>query len=258
MKRKLFAFDVDGTLLDHKYNEVQKSAIETVRKLKEQGHIVGIATGRNQSQFEQALNPAEFDFRILLNGGYLEIGGKRVKEVKFSQKQKNELCDLFDDLDIEYGISTDHHLYAKNPSSQGVKRVIDTFHVLTPEKKTDLRTLPVFQFSIYEPTTRLDDIEKIHEKYVVHKLGDFGLDVCLTNVNKGYMLEEVAKHFEIDMKDTIAFGDADNDSMLLKEAGIGVAMGNGSENAKKNSDKITTESYNHGIYNAVKELGYIN
>ncbi|AIO18002.1 Putative phosphatase YwpJ [Candidatus Izimaplasma bacterium HR1] len=257
MTKKLFAFDVDGTLLDHKYNEVPASALDTIEHLKKQGHVVGVATGRNQSQFQKALNPEDFDFVIYVNGGYLEIDGKKVYDIQFSQKQKNHLCDLFDDLDLKYGITTEHHLYSPHPMADNVQRIIKAYRVITPERKSDLRTLPVYQFSLYEGENALEVVSELEKNYSVHSLGEFAYDITIPKINKGIMLKEVAKIFNIDMKDTIAFGDGDNDRDLLKEAGIGIAMGNAVESAKKAADKLTTPSYENGVYNGVKELGYI-
>lgn len=71
------------------------------------------------------------------------------------------------------------------------------------------------------------------------------------------MIEKVAKYYNLSLEDTIAFGDGDNDRMFLKKAGVGVAMGNGCESSKLSADFVTTESYNNGIYNGVKQLGYV-
>lgn len=257
MSKKLFAFDVDGTLLDHKYKEVPKSAMETILKLKDKGHVVGVATGRNQSQFLKALDPTIFDFVVYCNGGYLEINNKKIYDIQFSQSEKNELCDLFDEMGYQYGITTHHHLYSPSPNSEGVQRVIQAYSVITPEKKKDVRPLPVYQFSLYEGENAREVLEKIKDKYVIHSLGDWGWDIVTPKINKGIMLKEVANIFNVDIKDTIAFGDGDNDRLFVKEAGIGVAMGNATDSVKEGADYITTESYNDGVYNGVKHLGFI-
>lgn len=163
MNKKLFAFDVDGTLLDHKTRTIPISAMETVKELRKQGHIVGVATGRNQSQFEKALNAKDFDFVMLCNGGYVEVNGHKIYDIQFSQKDKVYLCDLLDDLDYQYTITTEHHLYSKNPYHEKVQKTIKAFDVITPEKKQDVRTLPVYQFTIYEsviPDKILDELKK--------------------------------------------------------------------------------------------------
>lgn len=257
MTKKLFAFDIDGTLLDKTNNQVPQSALNTIRHLRKQGHIVGASTGRNQSQLRRAIDPKEFDFCIICNGGYLEINGEKVYDIQFSLEQKGKLCDLFDHLGLEYGITTEHHLYAKNPNSFGVQKLVKDADVITPELHSNLRELPVYQFTIYEGEEAQALVKHIEGEYNIHASGGHAFDIVIPDINKGKMLHEVAKIFHIDMKDTIAFGDSDNDRLILKEAGIGVAMGNASERTKLSADFVTTEAFNDGIYNGVKTLGYI-
>ena len=49
------------------------------------------------------------------------------------------------------------------------------------------------------------------------------------------------------LADCLAFGDADNDYDMLKEAGIGVAMENGSSLTKSAADYITLDCDSNGI-----------
>lgn len=253
----LFAFDIDGTLYDHKSQSIPQSALDTIKSLKHQGHIVGVSTGRNKRQLEKAVDPALFDFIMLVNGGYVEIDGKKVLSTPFSYEQKNTLVSLFEGFGYEYGITTYKNLHAPHPMSDNVQRVIQTYQVITPEQTSDIRPLEVYQFSLYEPLDVYDSIKHLSKDYQIHSLGDYGYDLVIPGVNKGYTLQKLAKHYQIDMKDTIAFGDSDNDTLMLKMAGKGVAMNNGTKAAKCSADMITTDVFNHGIYEGVKKLGYI-
>jgi hydroxymethylpyrimidine pyrophosphatase-like HAD family hydrolase len=44
---------------------------------------------------------------------------------------------------------------------------------------------------------------------------------------------------------------------MLKAVGTGVAMGNGTDEAKRNANVITTDVDNDGIWNGLKELKLI-
>ena len=61
----------------------------------------------------------------------------------------------------------------------------------------------------------------------------------------------------IDVADTIAVGDSINDVDMLKHAGIGICMGNGSEPAKECADYITTDIFEDGIYHAMEHFGLL-
>ena len=45
--RKLVSFDLDMTLLDHETYEIPGSALEALERLRERGHVVVLATGRD-------------------------------------------------------------------------------------------------------------------------------------------------------------------------------------------------------------------
>lgn len=57
-------------------------------------------------------------------------------------------------------------------------------------------------------------------------------------VDKGIGLEKLCEHLGIDIKDTIAVGDADNDIGIFKKAGLKIAMDNANSNIKGFSDVI--------------------
>jgi len=56
----------------------------------------------------------------------------------------------------------------------------------------------------------------------------------------------------------MAFGDGGNDISIIKQAGIGVAMGNAGDEVKKNADFTTTSVDEDGIMNALIKYGVIS
>ena len=255
--KKLFAFDIDGTLLDHSTYTVPSSALEAIKKLRKNGHIVGIATGRNRSQTMNVINPKDFDFIILLNGGYLEIDGVKVKSNNFSKEQATKINSMLDQYNMEYTVSNHDKNHSQTPSSEKVMRVINFFNVDVPDLETNLQNLETYQYSVCEYPEQAKLLHELDSFCVFHALAEFGFDICKKDVNKGAMLREVAQMFDVDMEHTFAFGDADNDQEFLRFAGTGIAMGNASEKAKANADHITTHVGDNGISNAIKKFGFI-
>ena len=73
MKRKLFAFDIDGTLLDTN-KQALDSTREALDKLRKAGHLVTIATGRSRFHAQEVIRDLAFTNYILCNGaaGFLD------------------------------------------------------------------------------------------------------------------------------------------------------------------------------------------
>lgn len=75
--------------------------------------------------------------------------------------------------------------------------------------------------------------------------------------HKGTGIARVCEILDMDIGDTFAFGDSANDIGLIRAAGIGVAMGNGSEDVKLEADYVTTSVTKDGIWNACRYFDLI-
>lgn len=77
-KRQIRAifFDIDGTLRDFETKRVPESTKEALRKAKEAGILLFIATGRHKLEIEEEnlLEDMEFDGFVTLNGQYCYCG----------------------------------------------------------------------------------------------------------------------------------------------------------------------------------------
>ena len=58
----------------------------------------------------------------------------------------------------------------------------------------------------------------------------------------------------IDLAETMAFGDGQNDIEMLRHAGIGVAMGNAADEVKRSADYVTTGVDRAGIAKALRHF----
>ena len=62
---------------------------------------------------------------------------------------------------------------------------------------------------------------------------------------KGSAVKRLAEILSVDIKDTYAAGDEQNDISMIKAAGCGIAMVNGTDLVKKSADVITTYDNDH-------------
>lgn len=67
---KAIFFDIDGTLVSFRTHTVPQSTCDALKKLREQGVKVFIATGRPKKLMMEAVGHLEFDGYITLNGAY--------------------------------------------------------------------------------------------------------------------------------------------------------------------------------------------
>ena len=74
------------------------------------------------------------------------------------------------------------------------------------------------------------------------------------NISKGRVLKILADHLKIDIQNTLAIGDYDNDVSMIKMAGIGVAVANASKSAKSAADLITVCNDDHAIAKIIGDI----
>lgn len=79
-------------------------------------------------------------------------------------------------------------------------------------------------------------------------------DITSIDADKGKGILAIARHKGFDASRTIAFGDGGNDLSMILQAGIGVAMGNATDNLKQHANYITTSVDDDGILNALLHL----
>lgn len=99
---------------------------------------------------------------------------------------------------------------------------------------------------------QLSDVQKaiaqmLPPSLTVVQTAPFYLEVIPFAINKGRGLLDTCQALGIDPKDTVAFGDAENDIPMLKAAGVGVAMGNAADKVKDIADAITDTNNQDGI-----------
>ena len=82
-------------------------------------------------------------------------------------------------------------------------------------------------------------------------------DITATGNTKQRGIDEIIRHFGLKIDEVMAFGDGGNDISMLRHAGIGVAMGNATDEVKAAANYTTTAVDEDGILNALVHFGVI-
>lgn len=259
--KKIFSFDIDMTLLDHKDYKITPSALLAIESLREQGHIIVLATGRNpentdSKQFVDIVNP---DAVIGLNGTLVKVGEEKIFEHFFDKEVLRGLAKYVEGKECSIGLTLEDKDYFFNPhiiDAYDFKRWGQHFRNFCPPE--ELFNLPIRTLTYVGPKEWVKDIE---ERFPTLKLplfaGMFGADVIEKVASKAEGLKLLCKYFNIDIKDTVAFGDSMNDKEILYESGFGIAMGNSIEELKQYADFVTDDIADDGVFNALEKFGFI-
>lgn len=80
------------------------------------------------------------------------------------------------------------------------------------------------------------------------------IEISNKNVNKADGLKALCKKLCINSENVMAIGDSHNDTEMLKFAGVSVAMGNASDEIKKQSKFLTLTNDENGVAHAINKF----
>ena len=85
-------------------------------------------------------------------------------------------------------------------------------------------------------------------------VGYYYTEVSSKNVDKWYAIEEIMKKENIAKEEVISFGDNNNDILMIKNAGLGIAMGHSNEQVKKVAKFVTQTNDKDGVAKALENI----
>lgn len=257
MNKKIFFFDIDGTFVDSNTNIVPESALLALSKLREQGHILCVSTGRSLQSVKDGGFDTIFDWNVYLcnNGQAIYDHEKNILfTIPIPKESVEECMRVADSLDSPLYLVLPNDQLLTKEANEYVRISSDFFKETIPDVKPYYGSEVIMMLAYGPMGYNYDEYKAIEGLDVLIGQSTYA-DVVLKGFNKAIGIKKVLDHFNMDSY--IAFGDSLNDVEMLKHAEIGVAMGNGHEETKRCADYVTDDVANDGIYNALKHLGIL-
>ncbi len=264
MEKHLIIIDLDGTLmLDFKTYDAE--TIDYLKKLKNDGHIIVIATGR-------PLRSSYFVYQAIgLNTPIINYNGALVanpNDPSFPKTdlrvEKNDLIKIFDFvgdkmINVFGEIHDDIYVLDYNQEIHDFLHVDGgTLHVGPMQE-----TLPDNPNGclMFVNSDFVDELQEFVEKNFSDRLrsrhwsvGAYHIvEVYNIRVNKGAGLKEAMHYYNIKPENTIAIGDGHNDIEMFDIANISVAMKNSHPALFPYATHITDSVDNQGVLKFLKQ-----
>ncbi|MFJ7978007.1 Cof-type HAD-IIB family hydrolase (plasmid) [Peribacillus sp. JNUCC 23] len=255
MKRKLFAFDIDGTLLNSQ-KEILDSTVTSLDSLRKSGHVVMVATGRSRFLIQDILDKLELENYVVCNGSAAFMNHQQVYKNTLNSKILQELISSLNQKKIDIAVT----------SLDGIRRTSSINVPKMDEVMISLGgSLPEYDLNYADENEIYQGLaffgEEVDNKFEADfpefrfvRWHEYCVDVIPKMGSKAATIIQLAEKLNISRKDIITFGDGNNDLEMLKLSGVGIAMGNASQQVKQVADIITDSNDNDGIYRALKNL----
>lgn len=257
---KAVFLDLDGTLLtdDKQVSEENKKAIKYAQG---KGGIVCICSGRQKDAVKAYKELAGCDRYMICSNG-TQIYDCDNEEELFSCSLDQDVCNILTKLVVENDfyirIETSYCRYVNS------KDYFIKYEVILEDNKELFKLIEdnkILQITIGTKTE--EDIKKV-VKYIEnlnrndikienvfapdkHASDAWSANIINTNASKGNAIHGLCKYLKIDINDVIAIGDDNNDISMIKNVGLGVAMGNASEDVKTCAKEITKTNMENGV-----------
>lgn len=254
--KKLFCFDIDGTLRTNTDHRVPESTIEALTKLKQEGHTLLISTGRS---IHSLMNTHIFE--IFPFDGYVCNNGQAMLDSNLHVLHKEVLPVSI--VEQAINIAKKHHIplalkcdprIITEPPNEYVIQSCTYFHNPIPQV-APYKGQEVGAMIAYAPLGH-----DYHEFSVIKELDIMPgestyADITLKGISKATGIAYFMKLWNFD--EYIAFGDSLNDVEMFKHAAFSICMGQGNNKLKQLSSYVTDPIDQDGIYHACYKLGYI-
>ncbi len=275
---KLFAFDIDGTLLDNK-SKVPDSSIEALKKLDDAGIKVVLASGRVFSSVKYNQNLLNIRGPIVAtNGSLISLDGRDIyKTYPLEEDKLKQLYEFCISNKLDFHIYDDENYYTNRVNLEKIKHLeIDNNYGMNYQVNLIYKNDPIsyliennkkavkFQISgIDDNDLSRNEIVKIlnndfSDSLYITSSGFSQLEIGNENATKWSSIEEICEILGINKNEVAAIGDAHNDIPMVSNAELGFAMGNAKEELKEVADVIVADNESSGILEAVNYILEVN
>jgi Cof subfamily protein (haloacid dehalogenase superfamily) len=140
-----------------------------------------------------------------------------------------------------------------------IEGVITKLEIKVVDSFIDTVTVPVVKVLMLQEPSILAKVENKLQKEFAGSLSimrskPFFLEFTEAGVTKGTSLNSLIQRLGINRDEVIAIGDSNNDLSMIQFAGLGVAMGNASEEIKAQADFVTDTNMNDGVAKVVEDF----
>jgi len=262
--KKIVFFDIDGTIYKFTIG-IPKDTMESIAKLKENGHIPVICTGRTRAMiYDEFMSPG-FEYIVGGAGTYLEAKGEQKFLFELEKESITEILDAMKEFGFSPVVECVDMLYLEYENEKRNHRgnkIVAIYRDKMKEKCIDIKNAENLHASkvsgIFQEDSNLKDFaKKMEERYSVINHGNDLIELVPKPYSKATGIEALINLLGIPWENTYAFGDSFNDLEMLQYVNYGVCMGNSDEELFQYTN-YRTEAFNEGgITNALKRFGLI-
>lgn len=267
---KLFAIDMDGTLLNSN-SDISEKNIEAMKELNQAGIKTVLTSGRVSSSVDYFNEKIGIDNPMVANNGAV-IKLSKDEVLATHPLDDDELINLLefcDENEFSFNFYDANTFYTnrlilerlnhlKIDSNYGMNYQCDIYVSSNPYKELKRRKHMANKMLIsgldshpygQEKAVKIIEDRFLDDLYVTSSGFGF-IEIMHKNVDKWSSILELAKFLGINSNEIAAIGDSNNDLPMIENSRISFAMGNANESVKKAASHVVLDNDSDGFINA--------
>ncbi|MDO4595199.1 MAG: Cof-type HAD-IIB family hydrolase [Tissierellia bacterium] len=251
---KIIFFDVDGTLIDVNKEKISEKTLFALKKLKQKGIKICIATGRSPIMIPK-FKDLEFDIFLTFNGSYCFNDREDIYRNPLEKEDVKKILDNAKIINRPVSIATNKEIVAN-----GTEETLEKYFSFAKAKvnvsdKFDqiLKDKDIFQVMMACDIEQREHVLKDTLESEITAWWDYAVDIIPKDGGKGKSVNAILDYYGFSKNQSMAFGDGENDITMLEAVGHGIAMGNAKEKIKNIADDICKSVDEDGIYYYLKD-----
>ena len=271
MQYKILASDYDNTLVPFGEGKPRQKVVKAIKKLQAAGGRFVLSTGRAYPcvNLKGQLGGIRFDYAITCNGAcVVDREGRIVAEHPLTAEEMYALVDFCEDYNypLQFNFRDACYAYCEYEYLHRGYQQMNSIGLDCMDGEDQDRHL------IDMPHAAFAAVPPEHVAAFAAKYGHLGLhwmqvgarnadglcyyDIVRGGMDKGVGLADLCEKMGLTLADAVAAGDSANDVAMLKAAGLGCCMANGTPDAKAAADRIIGDVREDGLADLIDELWF--
>lgn len=241
--------DIDNTLMSG--GKIPEKNITAIKKARETGNYVFINTARSYAFIPEILKCDDLlDGYVAGIGTDLRLGGKQVFSSPLTTEELKFIGSLFVNGTREVAFEGEDEMIWINPENRREK--ISYLLSSTDEFDTVYKDFRISKLYVRGQLTEKER-EILGKDYILYQHESYA-EFVKKGFGKAVGMKMMTEHLGIPMSNCIAMGDSANDTDMLLEAGISVAMGNAIPEIKAICSYTSCDAADGGVADALEKF----
>jgi len=253
---KAIFFDIDGTLVSFQTHCIPDSTLQAVHRARMQGVKVFICTGR-PLPFVDNLGGLEYDGTITFTGANVQLSdGTLIARHSIHPDDVARMVQYLDrhPMPVLFASADDVFGTCRNSVTDAVMQLLNLDMPRIGNAAEALQREILQLIAFFPPENEDAIMDRLLPGCDAKRWHPAFVDIIASGNSKASGIDSVLEHFGIGISESMAFGDGGNDMDMLSHVGLGIAMGNASDEVKACAHFITDTVDNDGVAKALEHF----